>query len=152
MKQDYLDHAASIDRLNTLLRGELAAVETYDQVLLKFPDCPVSELLENCTCHRNRVPVLTERVHQLGGMPATTAGSWGVLANLTEAGAKILGKDAAISALELGEDRGLDDYRKCLEELDPISAETVRRDLLPDQERTHARVAQLRQKCESIGR
>ena len=136
--------STSIDHLNSLLRGELAAVETYDQVIQKFPDGPVSDLVENRTCHSNRIPVLTERVLQLGGTPASSSGGWGVLANLTEAGAKIFGKDAAISALELGEDEGLDDYRNSLAELDPVSAETVRRELLPAQERTHRRMSQLK--------
>ena len=134
----------SIEHLNALLRGELSAVETYDQVIAKFSDGPITDLMENRTCHNDRVRVLTKHITQLGGTPSTSSGSWGVLANLTQAGAKLFGLESAINALELGEDKGLDEYRTRFGHLDPASAEIVRTDLLPAQERTHRKMSRLK--------
>jgi len=138
------DSTPSVDALNSLLRGELAAVEAYEQVLQKFADDALPTLEENCEDHRRRVPLLTSRIQQLGGSHVVSSGAWGVLTSAIEAGAQLFGKDMAFEALESGEDTGLDDYRKVLNELDPESQNLVRRELLPAQERSHLRMSQLK--------
>jgi hypothetical protein len=128
----------SVDILNSFLRGEISAVETYGQVIEKLKDAPIPKLAENQACHSKRVAALRSRVLALGGTPAESSGVWGSLAKLYEGGAKVFGRDAAVAAIEEGEDRGLADYRKSYPDLDAISQDMLRNDLLPAQLRTHA--------------
>ncbi len=122
-----------VDALNTLLRGEISAVETYRQALKKVDDFQARTQLEECErSHQRRVGKLTDRVRALGGKPAETSGMWGAFAKLIEGGARLLGTRAAVIALEQGEDRGLKDYRTEIEKLDPDSRRMVENELLPD--------------------
>lgn len=143
------DLSESVDLLNSLLRGEISAVETYDQAIEKYGDPLVPELRENRNCHHDRIAVLSARVRALGGEPSTSSGAWGVVANLTEGTAKLFGKQAAINALESGEDRGLEDYRNAIDKIDPGSASILLNDLLPAQERTHRRMSNLKKAGQS---
>ena len=128
----------SVDILNSLLRGEISAVETYGQVIDKLKDNPIPKLAENQACHSKRAAALRSRILALGGTPSESSGVWGSLAKLFEGSAKVFGRDAAVAAIEEGEDRGLADYRKNYPDLDATSQALVRTDLLPAQERTHA--------------
>jgi len=135
-----------IDQLNSFLRGEMSAVETYDQAIEKFRDEPgLAETLRTCrSSHDRRVSALKSEVQRLGGAPAEGSGAWGAFAKLVEGGAKIFGKGAAIDALEQGEDHGRDDYKDDLEKLSPAIREFVQRQLQPEQTRTHDAVSRLK--------
>lgn len=127
-----------IESLNTILRGEISAVETYNQALERVKDAQIRPVLvENLRLHQNRCDVLRAHVKGLGGDPATGSGVWGAFAKLVEGGAKLFGDKAAVDALEEGEDRGLATYRKELPKLDPTTAEFVQTQLLAGQEATH---------------
>jgi len=150
MKSEH-DHdlSQSVDLLNSLVRGEIAAVETYDQAIEKYGDPLIPELRENRNCHHDRIAVLSARVRALGGTPSTSSGAWGVVAGVAQGGAKLLGKQAAISNLESGEDHGLEEYREAIDKLDPGSASILLNDLLPAQERTHTRMSMLKKSGQS---
>ncbi len=136
----------TIDALNSFLRGELSAVETYEQAIAKVSDLHVKQQLEECQrSHQMRVDILREEIEDLGGEASTSSGGWGAFANLYEGGAKLLGEEAAIAALETGEDHGLADYKRDLDKLDFDVRDLVEGDLLPEQERTHAIVSSLKQ-------
>src|SRR5688500_10818050 len=109
----------TIDVMNSFLRGEISAVETYRQALDKI-DGPADtrSLLQQCMAsHQQRVETLRTMVQALGGSPADGSGPWGTFAKLVEGGAKLFGDKAAIAALEEGEDHGRDDYRRDLGKL-----------------------------------
>lgn len=134
----------SVDMLNNLLRGELSAVETYAQALEKVEDPEIrNDLLEARRSHADRVDIIKQRVLQIGGYPATTSGVWGVLAKTMEGGATLFGDIAAVDMLEEGEDRGLEEYRKLLEEIEP-SVRAIAVELLPRQEDTHNLISALK--------
>jgi uncharacterized protein (TIGR02284 family) len=135
-----------IDQLNSFLRGELAAVKTYDQALAKLGDeAGINDTLLSCrSSHQQRAQVLREEISRLGGKPADDAGAWGSFAQLVEGGAKAFGKKSAIAALEEGEDHGRDEYQEDLEELSPPVREMVRSQLLPEQLRTHDALSTLK--------
>ena len=101
-------------------------------------------LEDNQRSHESRVALLKQRIAQLGGQPVTTSGAWGTFAKVVEGGAKVFGEDAAIKALEEGEDKGRDDYRKTLETLDADTRAFVQSQLLPAQERTHNTLSALK--------
>jgi uncharacterized protein (TIGR02284 family) len=135
----------SVGKLNSLLRGEISAVETYRQALDRVVDGQARIQLEECAkSHQERVQTLRNCVSRLGGTPSQDSGAWGTFAKLVEATAKPFGDKAAIAALEEGEDRGLSDYRKELPNLDPQSRAVVETELLPAQERTHRTLSTLK--------
>src|SRR5262245_8676029 len=104
---------ATVTQLNSFLRGEISAVETYRQALEKLQDFPQRGTLEACEAsHRTRVGILTDEVRRRGGEPAQGSGAWGAFAKAVEGTANTFGAKAAIAALEEGEDHGRDDYKR----------------------------------------
>ena len=127
-----------IDQLNSFLRGELSAVETYQQCIDKMSDRNiVAQLRSLQESHRRRAELLTDRVRMLGGKPAQGSGVWGSFAKVAEGSAKLFGESAAVSALEEGEDHGRDDYRRDVEKLSPTERNFIESEILPEQQRTH---------------
>jgi uncharacterized protein (TIGR02284 family) len=135
----------SIKALNSFLRGEISAVETYRQALEKMSDFSARQRLETARAsHQQRVEQLRQRIMQLGGKPEEGSGAWGAFAKAVEGTAKAFGDKAAIAALEEGEDHGLADYRRDLDKLDPDNRRFVESELLPAQEQTHNALSQLK--------
>lgn len=135
---------ATIDVLNSFLRGELAAVETYRQAIAKTADEPIPELLENEACHQRRVSALQNQVIDLGGIPAETSGAWGAFTRLVEGGATLLGRGPALAALEEGEDRGLAQYRKDISKLSGATRQFIETEIISAQQRTHDRMSRIK--------
>lgn len=139
--------ADAITVLNSFLRGELAAVETYRQAIERLDDFTALAHLRDClSSHRLRAERLAEQVRRLGGVPSRSSGSWGVFARLFEGGAKLFGEAAAIAALEQGEDHGRIDYKRDMDCLDAESRRFVEAEILPEQLRTHDVVTRLKHK------
>jgi len=138
--------AQNVSHLNSFLRGEISAVETYRMALEKIPsDSPARQQLETClTSHQERVILLRDAILQLGGEPADSSGAWGVFAKSVEGSAKILGEKVAIAALEEGEDHGLRDYRGDISDLEGTALRLVQSKLLPEQVQTHRVMSQLK--------
>jgi hypothetical protein len=138
---------SSIDQLNSFLRGEMSAVETYQMAINKLDANSTSrdELLVNLKSHQDRVMMLQEALTALGGTPAKSSGPWGAFAKAVEGTAKTLGDKMAVSALEEGEDHGLKDYRKDIDELDPHCRSIVIQ-LIPQQQQTHDRLSALKRR------
>lgn len=137
--------AAEIDQLNSYLRGEISAVETYRQVLDRVGSLPEAAELRDCMrSHEHRVMRLREEIARRGGRPAETSGPWGALVKLVGAGAKAFGAKAAITVLEEGEDHGRNDYQRDLGALGREARVLVEQFLLPEQLRTHAVISRLK--------
>jgi uncharacterized protein (TIGR02284 family) len=135
----------SVDVLNSFLRGEISAVETYRQALEKVERPQISTQLQDCMqSHKQRVTLLSDQVRALGGPPSTSSGVWGAFAKAVEASAKTFGEKAAIAALEEGEDHGRNDYRRDLEKLDATSRQVIESRVLPEQKRTHDAMSALK--------
>ena len=95
------------DWLNRLVRGELAAIETYQQALEKMRDAPEATELQAIEAdHRGAVRTLKDQVLQHGGTPDDHSGAWGTWAKLVEGTARIFGNTAALEALRQGEQHG----------------------------------------------
>ncbi len=140
-----IDNDKVVGHLNSFLRGELSAAETYRQAISRVEDAPTRVTLEEAhRSHAQRVQALRDRIRELGGQPAESSGAWGMFAKLVEGGAKAFGAKAAVAALEEGEDHGLKDYQKDLGELDLQSRQLVEQTLLPAQQQTHATLSRLK--------
>lgn len=137
---------SSIEQLNSFLRGEMAAVETYQLALEKIDHISTvrDELLVNLKSHQDRVMMLQDAIRAAGGEPATSSGPWGTFAKVIERGAKTLGEKTAVAALEEGEDHGLRDYKSDLGDLDSTTRVLVQNQLLPAQQQTHDRLSALK--------
>lgn len=141
---------ADVEQLNSFLRGELAAVETYDQVLNRIEDSQIKQpLWEARASHGRRADLLRQRIVGLGGEPSSTSGVWGGFAKLVQGGAALFGVEPAIAALEEGEDHGRDDYRADLGELSDETQHFVSKTILPEQLRTHGVVSALKRQLKA---
>ena len=134
-----------LGKLNSFLRGEISAVETYKQALDKVTNPRIRSQLQSCEeDHEQRVELLRARITELGGKPDTSSGAWGVWAKLVQGGGNLLGEKTALQALEEGEDHGLNDYRRDLDELDTETRSWVESNLLPKAEQTHGALSTLK--------
>jgi hypothetical protein len=136
----------NVDQLNSFLRGEISAVETYRIALEKLAvDSPARSRLDACRqSHAQRVAALRAKILTLGGVPAEGSGPWGAMTKAIEASATAFGEKTAVDALEAGEDHGLRDYRGDLTKLGPEARDLVVSQLLPQQENTHHTLSELK--------
>lgn len=129
----------TIDTLNSLLRGEIAATETYQQALDKVTDEPgVEDLRRIHREHRETANTLRQHVHDHGGKPDQGSGAWGKFSKFVEGTAKIFGNTAALKALKEGEEHGLKSYEDALKDGDmPMDCKTLIRGTFIPQTREH---------------
>ena len=102
--------------LNSLLRGEMSAIETYRQAIDKFAGDPETDQLRAFQRdHRDAADALWHHIERHGGKPSEGSGPWGSFAKAIEGAAKLLGDTAALKALKEGEEHGLKDYQDALD-------------------------------------
>jgi uncharacterized protein (TIGR02284 family) len=126
----------TVEQLNSLLRGEISAVQAYDQAIQGLGGdraADAAELRRIAQEHGEHAQELRTRVRMLGGEPDDSSGAWGGLVQAAEGAARLLGPETALKALREGEEHGLRDYRDALSELDPESRRLVQDALLPAQ-------------------
>lgn len=129
---------STVEGLNELLRGELASVETYELALRTARDVDLTSALRQIRdSHARRVPLLQNKIRELGGQPVASSGAWGAFTRLVQRGADLLGNTTALAALEEGEDVGKRRYTRELGELDEATRQFVLIELAPEQQRTH---------------
>jgi uncharacterized protein (TIGR02284 family) len=122
------------DSLNSLLRGELAATETYQQAMAKVGDEHGSaELRQLRDDHREAANAIRQHIHQLGGKPDQDSGVWGVWAKAVEGTAKLFGDTAAMKALKEGEEHGIRSYERVLQDdtVPSVCRSAIQSTLLP---------------------
>jgi uncharacterized protein (TIGR02284 family) len=124
--------------MQSLLRGEISAVETYDMALDKVEDEPGAQELRRIQAdHQEAVSVLRQRVALEGETPDDGSGAWGAFAKTVQGTANVFGNHAALKALKEGEEHGLKEYRSALSNDDtpPDLSRVIESELLPRQER-----------------
>jgi hypothetical protein len=130
------------DTLNDLLKGEISAVETYQQALEKAGNDPDAvQLREIQRDHSDAVEKLRDEVVRHGGSPVETSGGWGAFAKTMQGAASIFGDSNAIRALREGEEKGLRDFDQALnDESLPVDTQRLIRDELLMRQRSHVQV------------
>jgi uncharacterized protein (TIGR02284 family) len=126
------DHCISV--CNELLRGEMSAVETYNQAIEKFADLPAAgELQRIREDHSRAASRLADNVRNMGGEPEKGSGAWGVFATAVQGTANLFGPNSALESLQQGEEAGRRDYQDALtdDEVMPECKEMIRESLLP---------------------
>ena len=145
------DAAGIVEALNSLLRGEISAVDTYEQALSKFDQPEHKTTLTHVRDeHTAAVGILRDHVRTHGGEPSTGSGPWGTFASLVTGAAKVVGPQSVLAALKQGEEHGISQYEKALD-TDTLPAECknlIRTDLLP---RCRKHLTQLSSMISSLG-
>lgn len=124
----------SISVCNKLLRGELAAVETYGQVIMKYDTSPEADELRRIRLeHSKSAQLLAANVRTMGGYPTPDSGAWGLFVSAVQGAANLLGEESALESLKQGEELGKQDYEKALQDHNVIEdfRNLIRAELLP---------------------
>lgn len=128
-----------IDQINSLLRGSISATETYRIALDKAADTDnaqhVGSLREIQEEHGRACKGLRDRIVALGGQPADSSGAWGVWAKVVTSIGSLFGNSPALKALKEGEEHGLKDFTEALDDVDTDTADLLRNQLIPAQQR-----------------
>jgi hypothetical protein len=114
--------------LNALLRGELAAVKAYQRALRSGGGrdaVDTAEILRFAAEHQRTVAALQGAVRDLGGVPASEAGTWGAFALLRDT--------ATVRELLDGEHAGLRMYETTNGGLEGDARDLVTLELIPRQ-------------------
>lgn len=120
--------------LGSLVRGEMAAVETYKQALEKVGDEEGGDDLRRIESeHEEAVRVLSRSLAGIAVEPPKDSGIWGDWSKAVEGTAKLFGNKAAIKALKEGEEHGVHEYEDALQDdtLDLEVKQIIRSELLP---------------------
>jgi hypothetical protein len=101
--------------LNSLLRGELAATETYQQALNILGHAPgAMDLRRIHDEHREAANSLRLQIRHAGGEPNHSSGAWGTWVGLVEGASAALGPHTAAETLKQGEEHGAKGYECAL--------------------------------------
>jgi len=123
------------------LRGEISAAETYRMAIDQVSDSDdttmanVGLLREMQEEHGRAAQALRDRIKELGGEASDSSGPWGVWAKFTQGSANLFGDSAALKSLKEGEEHGLKDYQEAMDDVDTTSADLIRNQLIPAQQR-----------------
>jgi hypothetical protein len=123
-----------LDALNSLLRGEMAAVDTYTRAMDKFDDLEViADLQKIRDEHSRAVRELRDLVIECGCRPADQTGASGAFAVATTAAANAAGPATVLLALRRAEEHGSSEYGAALENvhMPPEALRVFGSDLLP---------------------
>jgi uncharacterized protein (TIGR02284 family) len=144
----------SVDQLNSLLRGEISAVETYQQAIEKVGDEHASDaaaLRAIAQEHGEDARALREAIEQLGGEADDSSGAWGAWAKTVQGVAKLFGDASALKALKEGEEHGLKDYEEAVDDVDDASRTLIVSRLIPNQKRHIATIDGMMAKIGRMG-
>lgn len=117
-----------------LLRGELSAVETYNQALEKFADSQDGwELHRIRSEHQLSADALRNHLTEMGVLPDWDTGAWGTFAKVVEGAALLFGETPALQVLKEGEELGISGYDEALSNADvmPEAKIIIRETLRP---------------------
>ena len=147
------DSGEAITQLNSLLRGEISAAETYRMAIDKVADSDnagnaglLREIQEE---HGRAAQGIRDRIRELGGEPSDSSGAWGAWAKTVQGTMSLFGDGAALKSLKEGEEHGLKDYQEAVDDVDPSSAQLIQNQLIPAQQR---HINLLDQLISSVGR
>lgn len=125
-------------QIDELIRGEISAVESFDTVINKVKDTSeLTKLSELRQDHMRAVENLKKFAAGEVEGKTDSSGPWGTFTTAFAGGASFFGDKAAINALKVGEQHGLNEYQEALADdgIRPEVKELIRSELIPNQER-----------------
>lgn len=130
--------AGAVPQLNSLLRGEISAAETYRMAIDRVASDSTASaglLREIQEEHGRAAQAMRDRIRELGGQAVDSSGAWGTWAKTVQATMNLFGDASSLKALKEGEEHGLKDYNDAMPELDAASRQIVQNQLIPQQRR-----------------
>lgn len=129
-----------VHHLNSLLRGEISAAETYRMAIDKVAGSDqagpnVGLLREIQEEHGRAAQALRDRIRELGGEATDSSGAWGAWAKTVQGTMNLLGDSSSLKSLKEGEEHGLKDYQQAIEEVEGSDAQLIQNQLIPAQQR-----------------
>ncbi len=137
MAQGHADKSKVVRTLNSLLRSEISATESYSQAIPRVARraSDVELLRAIAKDHGTAVKTIRSEIERHGGKPEETSGVWPALTKRIDGPASVFGDAVALQALKDGEERGLEDYRDALQRINDTTGEFIARSLIPAQEK-----------------
>jgi len=136
---DMSEGGEAVRQLNSLLRGEISAAETYRMAIDKVADgadvANAGLLREIQEEHGRAAQGIRDRIRELGGEASDSSGAWGAWAKTVQGTMNLFGDAAALKSLKEGEEHGLKDYQEAMDDVDPSSAQLIQNQLIPAQQR-----------------
>jgi len=136
------DTSETVGQLNSFLRGEISAAETYRMAIGKLSDDEQASVAANVGLlrgiqdeHARAAATIRDRIEELGGQPSDSAGVWGAWASTVQGTMNLFGDASALRGLKEGEEHGLKDYQSGLDSIDPSSQQLIQNQLIPAQQR-----------------
>ncbi len=103
------------EKIQSIIKGERAAVETYGQVFEKYgDDSQIDKLRYFSKDHKEAVIELNNMAQRNNIEIPESSGVWGSWSKLVTGTATLLGKKSALKALKEGEEHGLKEYEELL--------------------------------------
>src|SRR5262249_31601031 len=130
---DREETSEALHQLNSFLRGEISAAETYRMAIDKVGTvdrdrdeysshvASVGLLREIQEEHGRAAQALRDRIREMGGEASDSSGGWGAWAKFTQGTANLFGDASALKALKEGEEHGMKDYQEGVDDIDAIS-------------------------------
>jgi uncharacterized protein (TIGR02284 family) len=132
----------AVRQLNSLLRGEISAAETYKMAIDKVNDAGSSSGVANAGLlreiqeeHGRAAQGLRDRIRELGGEASDSSGAWGAWAKTVQGTMNLFGDASALKSLKEGEEHGLKDYQEAVDDVDAATSQLISNQLIPGQQR-----------------
>jgi uncharacterized protein (TIGR02284 family) len=130
----------AVRQLNSLLRGEISAAETYKMAIDKVAEngstvVSAGLLREIQEEHGRAAQGLRDRIRELGGEASDSSGAWGAWAKTVQGTMNLFGDTSALKSLKEGEEHGLKDYQEAADDVDATTAQLIANQLIPAQQR-----------------
>jgi len=124
-------------QIDDLIKGEMSAVKSYNQILSDIKDQDEKVKLEKIKSdHEMAVSKLKSFVSKAVVEDTRSSGAWGTFAQAWTGGAKLMGNKVALKALTQGEKHGIKEYKEALNDKDigPELKNLIRTQFIPKQE------------------
>ena len=137
MAPGHADKAKVVRTLNSLLRSEISATESYSQAIPRVARHAndVEVLRTIAKEHGSAVRTIRSEIERHGGTPEESSGVWPAFTKTVDGPASVFGDAVALQALKDGEERGLEDYRDALQSVNEATGEFIVRSLIPAREK-----------------
>ena len=130
-----MDKSTVIKELNTILKGEQMAVESYEKFISAADSQQIKEKFQDIQKnHKDHVSQLAERIQDLGEVPEYSTGVAGIFSNM-KLNAETNGKDSAdiLKKAYDGEDKGIAAAEEVVKgDIDDVSLNLVKNILSRD--------------------
>jgi uncharacterized protein (TIGR02284 family) len=138
--QSTTDMGETVRQLDSLLRGEISAAETYkmaiDKAVASGDEAMNAHLLREIQEEHGRAAQgLRDRIRELGGEASDSSGAWGTWAQAVQGTANLFGDASSLKALKEGEEHGLKDYTEATDDVDDTTRAMLEQQLIPAQQR-----------------